>query len=99
MTHNGRESSPQIQALRASSSQICSFILHFNLTLTSSVMSKECPFHKGGVAVAFDQEDIAIGHPAQKLDSIWQKVIENRVFSSPEDWPSVSSLLNEDYSR
>jgi hypothetical protein len=60
-------------------------------------MAKECPFHKGGDA--FRQEDVSsVGNSAQKLDSAWKKVLENRVFSSGSDWPSMSALMSEDYS-
>jgi hypothetical protein len=62
-------------------------------------MSKECPFQKGGFA--FDQEetsDCDVCSAEGKLNSVWQKVIENRVYSSGSEWPTMSSFMSEDYS-
>lgn len=57
----------------------------------------KCPFHKGGAA--FSREETApAGAAATKLESVWAKVLENRVSTSGSEWPAMSSLLNEDYS-
>lgn len=61
-------------------------------------MSEPCPFRSG--RAEFDKEESRLfsSSPDEQLNNAWQKVLENRVTCPGSEWPSVSSLLSEDYS-
>ena len=85
-------------------------ILHHHFLLPASSLlnvcdmsAEKCPFQGGGGGTrdTFKEEEggeYVPCDPRERQEYIWDKILQNRVYETGKEWPSLSDMINVDYS-